>query len=143
METKPAERTVSKFINRFFIVLVVVTNTIGNILLGVGMERMPDFYLVPFLSYLAILFTNWYVVSGTFLLAVWMFGQLSMFTWADLTYVLPVTSSSYVLTAILSKFFLGEKISVLRWLGIVIISFGVMLVSETPPDTKHEENTAA
>jgi drug/metabolite transporter (DMT)-like permease len=137
MQTNTEYGTVSKFTNRLFIVLVVATNTLGNILLGIGMERMPDFYAVPFLSYITTLGTSWQVLGGTALLVVWMIAQLSMFTWADLTYVLPVTSSAYILTAILSKFFLGEQISVARWIGIVIISFGVLLVSETPPDTKH------
>lgn len=128
---------VSKFTNRLFISLIVVTNTIGNILLGTGMQRMPDFQGMTVMSYTADLLTNWYVVVGTILLIVWMIAQLSMFTWADLTYVLPVTASSYILTALLSKYFLGEHISIARWIGIVIISSGVVLVSETPEDTKH------
>ena len=134
--------SVSKLTNRAFIVLIVVTNTIGTLLLGVGMERMPDFGAVSLISYLTALFASWYVVGGTALLIVWMIAQLSMFTWADLTYVLPVTASAYILTAVLSKFFLGERISVARWIGVVIISFGVLLVSETPPDTKHEPGRA-
>ncbi len=134
--------SVSKLTNRIFIVLIVISNTIGTLLLGVGMERMPDFGGVSLLSYLAALFTSWYVIVGTALLIVWMIAQLSMFTWADLTYVLPVTASAYILTAVLSKFFLGERISIARWIGVLIISFGVLLVSETPPDTKHEPERA-
>lgn len=130
---------VSKLTNRLFILTIVITNTIGNILLGVGMERMPDFQKVSVFSYTADLLTSWYVVVGTILLIVWMIAQLSMFTWADLTYVLPVTASAYILTALLSKYFLGERISIARWIGIVIISFGVVLVSETPEDTKHHQ----
>lgn len=140
MDTRAEVQRVSSFTNRLFIVLVVVTNTVGNILLGIGMERMPDFYTTPFFSYLTTMFTSWHIVVGTALLVVWMIGQLSMFTWADLTYVLPLTSSAYILTVILSKFFLDEHISIARWIGTLIISFGVMLVAETPPDTKHEEH---
>lgn len=133
---------VSKLTNRLFILLIVVTNTIGNILLGVGMERMPDFQSMSVLSYTADLLTNWYVVVGTVLLIIWMIAQLSMFTWADLTYVLPVTASSYILTALLSKYFLGEHVSIARWIGIAIVSSGVLLVSETPEDTKHAKRQA-
>lgn len=132
---------VSKFTNRLFIVLIVITNTIGNIFLGTGMQRMPDFQAMSVMSYTATLLTNWYVVLGTVLLIIWMIAQLSMFTWADLTYVLPVTASAYILTALLSKYFLGERISIVRWIGIVIISFGVVLVSETPEDTKHNKES--
>jgi drug/metabolite transporter (DMT)-like permease len=133
---------VSRFTNRFFIAVIVVTNTIGNIFLGVGMQHMPDFHSISVLAYTAHLLTNWYVVGGTVLLIIWMIAQLSMFTWADLTYVLPVTASAYILTALLSRYFLGERISVARWIGIVIISFGVVLVSETPEDTKHSRRLA-
>jgi hypothetical protein len=40
-----------------------------------------------------------------------------MFTWADLSYVPPMTASAYAFTAILGKFFLGEQISAERWAG--------------------------
>ncbi len=130
--------SVSKVTNRIFITLIVITSTFGNLLLGVGMQRMPDFGAASLSSYLGALFTNRYVLIGTALLIVWMIAQLWMLTWADLTYVLPVTASAYILAAILSKFFLSERISLARWIGIVIISFGVLLVSETPPDTRHE-----
>ncbi|MES2220374.1 MAG: EamA family transporter, partial [Acidobacteriota bacterium] len=73
----------------------------------------------------------------------WMVTQLSMFTWADLTYVLPVTASAYVITAILSKVFLHDQISISRWVGIALISLGVIFVSETPPRTKPEPGTGA
>ena len=139
VDAPEAPAIVSKFTNRLFIAIIVITNTIGNILLGIGMERMPDFQGLSVMAYTVDLLTNWFVVGGTILLIVWMIAQLSMFTWADLTYVLPVTASAYILTALLSKYFLGERISIARWIGIVIISFGVVLVSETPEDTKHEE----
>lgn len=138
MEAKIEQHSsVSKLTNRIFITLIVITSTLGNLFLGVGMERMPDLREVSVFSYLGALSMNWYVLGGTALLIVWTIAQLWMFTWADMTYVLPVTASAYIFTAILSKFFLGERISIARWTGIVIISFGVLLVSETPPDTKH------
>ncbi len=71
-----------------------------------------------------------------------MFAQLSMYTWADLSYILPVTASGYVITAILSKFFLAEHISPSRWIGVVVISLGVMCVAHTPADTKHDTEIA-
>jgi uncharacterized membrane protein len=129
---KPAEPK-SQLKNRIFIAIVVLTNAAGNVLLAVGMKQMPDFDNVSVMGYTASLFTNLWVLSGIALLIVWMVAQLSMFSWADLTYVLPVTAAGYIVTAILGKFFLGETVSIMRWAGIVVISFGVVLVSETPP----------
>lgn len=122
--------------NSTFIALIVLSNTVGNLFLGLGMQRMPGFSHVSFAEYLVSLGTNLWIIFGVALLIVWMVSQLSMFTWADLTYVLPVTASAYVLTAIFSEIFLHERISAERWIGVVLISLGVMFVSRTPPRAK-------
>jgi drug/metabolite transporter (DMT)-like permease len=132
--TKPAAGFRLK--NRIFIALVVISNTVGTVLLGRGMSQLPDFTPQRALGYIGSFLTNPWIVFGVLLLMVWMAAQLSMFTWADLSYVLPVTASYYILTALLSRFFLGERISVTRWAGIAVISLGVMLVAETPPGAK-------
>lgn len=97
---------------------------------------MPDFLGTPPLSYLLALIGNPWILGGTALLTLWMVSQLSMFTWADLSYVLPVTASGYIVTAILGKWFLGEQVSSMRWAGTVLITCGSMLVSKTPVRTK-------
>lgn len=124
-----------KLRNLVFIVLIVVTNTLGNLFLALGLNAVPEFRLEHFVEYTRVILSNGWFVAGILLLMVWMIAQLSMFTWADLSYVLPMTASAYALTAILGKFFLGERISAARWAGIALISFGVLLVSETPPWT--------
>jgi uncharacterized membrane protein len=123
--------------NRIFITLLVVTNTFGTLFLAMGMDAMPEFQSGKLLSYSIAVLTNGWFVGGMALMILWMVAQLSMFTWADLSYVLPMTASAYAFTAILGKFFLNERISAARWVGIGLISFGVLLVAETPPWT-HE-----
>jgi drug/metabolite transporter (DMT)-like permease len=44
-----------------------------------------------------------------------------------------VITTSYILIAIAGRFALHERISGLRWLGILLISLGV-LIAETTPD---------
>ncbi len=125
----------SQLKNRIFIALLVVSNALGNLFLGLGMKAMPDFDTVAFLYYTRVFLSNAWIIGGILLLILWTFAQLAMFSWADLSYVLPVTASAYVITAILGRFFLFESISIARWAGIVLISLGVVLVSETPPWT--------
>jgi drug/metabolite transporter (DMT)-like permease len=133
----------SKLKNRIFIVLIVISNTVGNLFLGIGMAHMPSFRAVTPIHYFVLLIANYWILGGVGLLIIWMVSQLSMFTWADLTYVLPVTASAYVITAILSKVFLYEQISISRWVGIALISLGVVFVSETPARTKPEPGAGA
>lgn len=87
------------------------------------------------LEYLHI-FANPWIDGGVFLLIVWFASQLSLLSWSDLSYVLPITGASYVLTAVLGKFFLHEFVSLSRWLGILAISVGVILVIGTAPKAK-------
>jgi uncharacterized membrane protein len=87
------------------------------------------------LQYLQI-FANPWVDGGVLLLIVWFASQLSLLSWSDLSYVLPITAGSYVLTAVLGKVFLHEVVSVERWLGILVISVGVLLVIGTAPRAK-------
>jgi drug/metabolite transporter (DMT)-like permease len=122
--------------HRISTVSIVVSNSVGNVLLGMGMKQMPKFESTSILSYFVSLMTNRCVVMGTALLIIWMIAQLSMFTWADLSYVLPVTAAIYIVTAILSKYFLDEQVSKCRWAGIVVISCAILLVTETPPRTE-------
>ena len=54
---------------------------------------------------------------GTTLLILWLLSRMTLLGWADLSYVLPVTSIGYVLSAVLGKVFFGEQITWQRWLG--------------------------
>jgi uncharacterized membrane protein len=67
---------------------------------------------------------------------------MAMLSWADLSYVLPVTSVAYVLVALVGRFVLHEQVSLARWAGITLIMVGVTLVGHTAPRTtqavKHE-----
>jgi drug/metabolite transporter (DMT)-like permease len=126
--------------NGVFILLAVLSNSIGNVFLAIGMKHMPEFHPASVLIYFASLLTNSWIVIGTALLIIWMVAQLSMLTWADLTYVLPVTAAVYIVTALLSKFFLDEHVSPLRWAGVVLISGAVLLVAETSPRTERTKD---
>ena len=103
--------------------VVVLSNVLGNFFLKRG---MPADLPTP-LAYIAALFQPW-AALGVVLLITWMLSRMTLLSWADLSYVLPVTSIGYVLVALEGKLFLHEVISVKRWAGIVLIMAGVALV---------------
>lgn len=47
----------------------------------------------------------------------------------DISYAFPLLSTSFILVAILSKLILGEYISPRRWMAILIICLGVILIA--------------
>ena len=100
------------------------------------MDRLPSFSFAALPHYLHLVVVNPFLLPGTALSALYMVAQLSLFSWADLSFVVPVIASSYVVTTFLSEFVLGEPVQTERWLGVVLISVGVGLVVRTPPTTK-------
>jgi drug/metabolite transporter (DMT)-like permease len=119
-------------------VAVVVFSVIGNTALGHGMRQVGSGVVslnpLPYLE----AFANPWVVGGFLVLVLWMIAELALLSRADLSFVLPVTSSAYVLIAIAGHFVLKEPISATRWAGIAVITLGVIMVSETPPRTTPE-----
>lgn len=72
---------------------------------------------------------------GICLLIAWLISRMFLLSWADLSYVLPVTAFGYVLTALLSRMFLGEQVTAARWAGTLLIMAGVILVGLGNPHT--------
>src|SRR5205814_9322533 len=66
--------------------------------------------------------------SDLLLLIVWQISRMALLSWADLSYVLPMTSMGYVVVALIGKVLLHEEITTGRWAGIVLIVAGVALV---------------
>jgi uncharacterized membrane protein len=114
--------------------VVTLSSVIGNFSLAWGMRRVPADALHSTLGYITVLFNPW-VALGVGMLILWLLSQMAMLSWADLSYVLPITSGGYVLTAIAAWLFLNEQISAARWIGVCLIMVGVVLVGRTHHST--------
>ena len=116
---------------------VVSTNVLGNFSMSWGMKHQAvDLGLSPF-AYIRLIFTPW-VLLGTALLILWLLSRMTLLGWADLSYVLPVTSLGYVASAIIGRFFLNEQITSTRWMGTLLIVAGTILVGRGSPHGRGE-----
>ena len=120
--------------NRTVIGLLVASNVLGNFTLSRGLHQVGRLVSLSPWPYVHA-FVNPLVLLGVLLLIVWLISQLSLLSRVDLSYVLPVTSVSYVLTALMGEFLLHERVSTERWIGIGLIGLGVSLVVRTVPRT--------
>jgi drug/metabolite transporter (DMT)-like permease len=112
--------------------IVVFSNPFGDFFLKRG---LPDSaHLSKPLEYIAALFQP-LVALGVLLLIVWQLSRMALLSWADLSYVLPVTSIGYVVVTLIGKVLLHESITGRRWAGIALIVAGVALVSGGAPST--------
>ena len=119
---------------QILVVLVIATNVFGNIFLSRGMHEVGRIVSASPLDYLRA-FTDPWTAIGIVILAIWMVSDLALLSRADLSFVLPVTASAYVLVALLGHFLLHDHISFARWMGILLITGGVILAEETPART--------
>ncbi len=134
MPDKPPDRA-ALFKTRALIVAVILGNVAGNTLLSRGLHHPGSRVNSSLLHYVYAVANPW-AIAGVLLLACWMIANLSLLSRADLSYALPVTGSvSYMLIALVAYFILGERISMPHWVGIAVITIGVLLVSETSPLT--------
>ena len=111
---------------RLFAAIVILSNTLGNFFIARGMRGLAA-PADSALRMLLAIFTPW-VALGIALLILWLLTRMVLLSWADLSYVLPVTSLGYVANALMGHFFLGEHITTARWGGTLLIVAGTVLV---------------
>ncbi len=80
------------------------------------------------------------VAIGVGLLVLWLLTRMALMSWADLSFVVPMTALGYVLSAIFGHFFLNEQVSWKQWLGTLLIFAGTALVSTTQHRTACQRN---
>jgi drug/metabolite transporter (DMT)-like permease len=122
---------------RKYLVLAGVTifAPVGDSLLSYGMKQVGNIALSDFGGLLLAISNPWVGLGIVFLLGFFA-SYMTALSWADLTYVLPASSLGYVLLALIARFALHERVSVMRWIGIALVSSGVGFVTTGPEITK-------
>lgn len=115
---------------------VAVFAAVGDCLLSLGMKQVGTISLHR-LPEIVLTVLNPTVALGILLLLCFFACYMTALSWADLTYVLPATSVSYILITLIARFFLHETVSLGRWLGVALISIGVGFVTLGPALTPH------
>ena len=110
---------------------LIIFSSLGEILSARGMKQVGELSFRPrlLLKSLGRIFTNRNLFAGVAFLAVSFFSFLSLLSYADLSYVVPLTAFGYITNTIGARFLLHEKISAARWWGTVLVTFGVAIIS--------------
>ena len=114
--------------------LVVLLNASGNFSLTLGMRSIPSAMSANPVYYVRAMLHP-LVAFGTILLILWLLTRMALLSWADLSFVAPVTAVGYILAALIGHFFLNETVSLTNWIGTFLIFFGTAFVSATKPNT--------
>jgi bacterial/archaeal transporter family protein len=118
--------------------LMICLGSVGNTILDKGMKSLG---LIDLSSRSAVwlgllrTFTSGTIWLGICCMLLFMVCHMLVLSWADYSFVMPFSAITYALVPLLGYIWLRESVPTARWVGIVLIVFGVFLVSRTPPQT--------
>ena len=117
------------------VMLIAITaGAVGDIFLTQGMKSTGDISSMNIRQILDTVYkalSNWRLILGTAMQAVYFGLWLAVLSWEDLSVALPLQAVSYLVVAFLAQWFLGEQVSGMRWAGICLICVGVALVTRS------------
>jgi drug/metabolite transporter (DMT)-like permease len=116
------------------VALCIVFGAVGQILMKNGMSRVGEIGGLAGLFNLKTvinIFTNPFVLGGLVLYAISSFFWLGAMSNLNVSFMYPLLSLGYILVAIMGAVILREHITLLRWLGIVVVVIGCFLIVQT------------
>jgi drug/metabolite transporter (DMT)-like permease len=120
------------------IVIMVSVAPLGDMFLGKGMKvisPMASWAPGDIFRFFFQAFTSPTIWLGIGLLLAFFIAYMIVLSWADYSYVLPASSISILVVALLGYFVLHEVVKPTRWAGVSIICLGVFTVGHTSPRT--------
>jgi drug/metabolite transporter (DMT)-like permease len=120
------------------ILVMVIFGPMGDVLLSKGMKHVgaiSSFTPANLPHLFSTVFSNGIIWLGISSLLAFFIAYTLVLSWADYSFVQPASSIAYGIVALLGYVVLGEVVTPTRWIGVVIICLGVLIVGHTPPRT--------
>ena len=128
----PSDRGAQPPIRRAFLLVLtaIVLGLVGLYLVRAALVDVGGFTLgsASALPHLAELALDWRFWAGGALIFAIMLISLELYGSKELSKVVPLYSLSYVLIALIGQLFLDERVTLERWVGIVTIVTGVVVL---------------
>ena len=119
---------------KIFIILVIaaIVESIGVAFLSGGLKEIQGVREVTVSEVLRVAksgVTNHKIILGVALEAAFFGALLYMLSVRDVSFVWPLTSLGFICTTLSAAIFLHEKVSPVRWAGVLLIALGAGLTS--------------
>ena len=115
----------------FFLFIVVAAGTGGELCVTRAMKHVgevTDFRPLEVVRVIVRAMKVPWMWIGVAMMALAFFSLLAMLSIENVSFVVPVTALSYAAGALGGVFFLGERVSIRRWVGVLLVCIGVTLV---------------
>ena len=119
------------------ILAMVVCANAGDLMLKRGMTQIGavEISAAGLRHALLMTLTNGTIWIGILFLTGFTLSYMTVLSWADYSYVMPAGAFGYATLTLLAVLFLHEAVSPRRWIGVILICIGVLLVGQTRPRT--------
>ena len=119
---------------RLLLILLIglVFESTGVVLLKTGMTRIGDVKVINAQEILRVMkagVASPQILLGVFCEALFFLSLLVLMAKSDISFLWPLTGLSFVFATLAAMAFLGERVSVVRWAGVVLIMLGAALIS--------------
>jgi ceramide glucosyltransferase len=110
---------------------LIVGSSLGEILSAKGMRKVGEVSFRPraLIGSLGRMIRSPYLFGGVACMAVAFFSFISLLSYADLSFIAPLTAVTYITNTLGARFFLKERISKGRWLGTSLVALGAAIIS--------------
>jgi ceramide glucosyltransferase len=110
---------------------LIAGSSFGEILSAKGMKLIGDVSFRPraLLTSIWRMIRNPYLIGGVSCLAVSFFSFISLLSYNDLSFVVPLTAVGYITNTLGARFFLKEQVTRERWIGTFLVAGGVALIT--------------
>jgi bacterial/archaeal transporter family protein len=114
------------------IILIVLSTSAGDIFISRGMKKIGEISTLQLRRLVVIarqIIISPFFLAGLLLMAISYFSFLAALSMADMSFVVPATSISFVFATLGARVYLKEQINKLRWIGTFLVCIGVALIS--------------
>lgn len=128
---------------KILLILIVasIIESIGIAFLGGGLKEIHSAKEISVKQVASVIVqgaTNGKILLGIALEAIFFGALLYMLSVRDVSLIWPLTSMGFIVSTLAAQFILHEKVSGLRWAGVLLIAVGALLTSysDTTKDTQ-------
>lgn len=110
----------------------LVFESAGVVLLKKGMCQIGEMKAVSVVEIARVIkagATNSQILLGVFFEALFFVCLLFLMSRSDISFLWPLTGLSFVFATFAAIWFLNERVSAIRWIGVVLIMLGAALIS--------------
>ncbi len=114
------------------LIIGLIFESAGVVSLKIGITQIGDMKKVSVVEVVRVVkagATNVSVLLGVFCEAVFFASLLILMAKSDISFLWPLTGLSFVFATFAAMWFLHERVSSIRWAGVVCIMIGAALIS--------------